>query len=143
MIYVFDAADPELTLLPMASRRALDAAGIKLSLADYQTLAVSERRELVRLGAAAIVDRAAVTALVAAASGPPPVTQPEQREPSDLPPALAAALAPERILEPAVWQRLTGLDRYVLDKLARAGKQARLEQAFDEISSSGLGHRQE
>jgi hypothetical protein len=132
VIYEFDEADAELTLMPMASRRALDAAGVKLSLVSYQTLAIADRRELVRLGAAAQVDLGAVTLLVGRAGGPPSRDVPQVVAPVVLPEGLAAALAP-RGLDAALWPRLTGLDRYVLDKLWRAGKAERLRVAFEEM----------
>jgi hypothetical protein len=133
VIYAFDEADPDLTLMPMATRRALDAVGIKLSLSSYQTLALTDRRELVRLGAAPEVDTLAVKTLVVRADGPAPKAQPPVVEPADLPVALVEALAPERTLEPAQWKKLSALDRYVLDQLQRRGRQERLQAAFDEI----------
>jgi hypothetical protein len=132
VIYEFDEADAELTLMPMASRRALDAAGAKLSLASYQTLVIEDRRELVRLGAEAQVNLGAVRLLVGRAGGPPTRDVPPVLEPAALPEALAAALAP-RALDAVLWSQLTGLDRYVLDKLHRAGKTERLQAAFEEI----------
>lgn len=135
MIYAFDEADAELRLLPMASRRALDAAGLKLSLASYQTLGVDDRRTLVRLGAAQRVDAAAVQALVKRVAGAPPRAIDAVIEPEELPAALVAALAPHRALSPLAWRALSPLDRYVLDKLQRNGKTERLETAFDEITA--------
>jgi hypothetical protein len=126
VLYEFDEADAELSLLPMASRRALDAAGIKLSLATYQTLALGERRELLRLGAGAQVDVSAVRALLAHASS---TSVPVYGEPLELPDALARELG----LDAAGWQRLTPLDRYVLDKLQRRGRSERLQRAFAEM----------
>ena len=127
MLYEFDEADAELSLLPMASRRALDAAGIKLSLQSYQTLALAERRELLRLGGAARVDVSAVAALLAAANAPSATVY---REPLELPEALVRELG----LDAATWQRLSPLDRYVLDKLQQRGRSERLQRAFAEIS---------
>jgi hypothetical protein len=128
VLYEFDEADAELSLLPMASRRALDAAGIKLSLATYQTLALGERRELLRLGGREQVDVSAVRALLAGVTS---TTVPAYREPLELPPALARALG----LDAAGWQRLGALDRYVLDKLEQRGRSERLQRAFAEISA--------
>lgn len=133
MIYAFDEADPELTLMPMAARRALDAAGVKLSLASYQTLGLADRRELVRLGAEPVVDGAAVRGLAARTGGEPASEIPAYREPVELPAELAAALGPERPLDRARWQKLGPLDRYVFDKLLRRDKRGRLHGAYDEI----------
>jgi hypothetical protein len=126
VLYAFDEADAELSLLPMASRRALDASGIKLSLSSYQTLGLAERRELLGLGAAAEVDVSAVRALLAGAISS---SVPVYREPDELPEALARELG----LDAAAWLRLRPLDRYVLDKLQRRGRSERLQRAFAEI----------
>ncbi|HKU44404.1 MAG TPA: nitrate reductase associated protein, partial [Polyangiales bacterium] len=131
MLYAFDEADAELRLLPMASRRALDAAGIKLSLASYQTLALDARRELLRLGGTAVVDIAAVGTLLAAAERS---AAPVYREPAELPDGLARELA----IDAALWQRLSALDRYVLDKLHSRGRSERLQRAFAEIAADRL-----
>jgi hypothetical protein len=133
VIYAFDEADADLTLMPMASRRGLDAAGLKLSLASYQTLEVGDRRELVRLGAEPRVDVEAVRVVVGRAGGAPSREVPPVFEPTELPVALGVELAPDRELDAARWNALSGLDRYVLDKLHRNGKSERLCAAFDEI----------
>jgi hypothetical protein len=133
VIYAFDEADADLTLIPMASRRALDAAGLKLSLASYQTLEVGDRRELARLGAQAQVDAEAVRAVAGRALGTPSREVPAVFEPTEFPVALGAELAPSRKLDAAGWKALSGLARYVLDKLSRNGKSERLRTAFDEI----------
>ncbi len=133
MIYAFDEADPELTLMPMAARRALDAAGIKLSLASYQTLGLSDRRALLQLGAAEPVDPAAVRAVAARASGPAVTEVPVVCEPAELPAGLAELLA----LDAQRWRRFSALDRYVLDKLFRRRKLERLRRAYAEIAGRG------
>jgi len=129
VLYEFDEADAELSLLPMASRRALDAAGIKLSLASYQTLALDARRELLRLGAAGQVDVSAVRVLLAHAASTAVAVY---CEPLELPEALASELG----IDAAAWQGFRPLDRYVLDKLQRRGRSERLQRAFAEISRS-------
>jgi hypothetical protein len=133
MIYAFDEADDALTLLPMASRRALDAAGLKLSLASYQTLGLADRKELVRLGAEPKVDVSAVQAIVARAGGPPSQALPPVIEPDAMPEGLSQALQ----LHDRHWQELTALDRYVLDKLHRGGKSDRLHAALAEMMARG------
>jgi hypothetical protein len=119
--------------MPMASRRALDAAGLKLSLASYQTLSVEDRRELVRLGGEPQVNVESVRVLAGRAGGAPSRELPPVVEPIELPDGLAAALAP-RAIDTRLWSQLTALDRYVLDKLHRNAKTERLRAAFDEIA---------
>jgi hypothetical protein len=133
-IYAFDAVDAELTLLPMAARRALDCAGRHLSLHGWQGLPLVARRTLVALGAAAEVDVLAVARCLSE-------TGVQTREQAVLPdpPADQAplevchALGPARPLDAEVWSRLRALDRYVLAQLAGRGKLERLATAHDEI----------
>jgi hypothetical protein len=143
VIYAFDEADADLTLLPMASRRALDAAGLKLSLSSYQTLGVSDRRELARLGSQPQVDVDAVREVANRATDGPGREVPQEFEPVELPARLAEVLEPERKLDLGTWQTLSPLDRYVLDKLHRNGRLDRLKVAFDEMNArhaAAAGH---
>jgi hypothetical protein len=133
-IYAFDAVDAELTLLPMAARRALDCAGRHLSLHGWQGLPLVARRTLVALGAAAEVDVLAVARCLSE-------TGVQTREQAVLPdpPAdqapleVSHALGPARPLDAEVWSHLRALDRYVLAQLAGRGKLERLATAYDEI----------
>jgi len=133
-VYGFDAVDGELALLPMAARRALDIAGLHVSLEAWQRAPLAVRRALVALGAATRVHAPEVAALLHAANivarELPALLDPAAAAP---PPELCAALAPERRLEPVQWAELRALDRYVLAQLARRGKLARLVDAYDEI----------
>lgn len=134
-IYRFDASDPALSLLPMAARRALDCAGLHLSLRGWQKLSVAERWALVSLGAADVVDvprvRASVSALAHDVRAEPALLEPAA---SAGPSAeLLAALPQGHGLTSQLWCELSALDRYVLQQLARRGKRERLAQAFAEI----------
>ena len=51
--------------IPMAVRRALDRAGLRISLRSWQALSMKVRRSLVQLGAAAEVDRQALRSCLA------------------------------------------------------------------------------
>jgi hypothetical protein len=134
-VYRFDAADAELSLLPMAARRALDCAGLHLSLKDWQQLSLSDRQALTQLGAAEVVDTAQLTRLLAQRSlevrPVPPLTEAEANAgPS---PELVQALPAAQPLSHARWCQLSALDRYVLSQLARRGKLERLAEAYAEI----------
>ena len=132
-IYVFDAADAQLSLMPMAVRRALDVSGVHLTLRGWQTLGVTERRSLVQLGAAEQVDVAKVLSVLhgcEAEQRPVPVLYEQDAARG---PAEALLAAPEQGLTPARWQALRALDRYVLSSLARRGKLERLNEALAEI----------
>jgi hypothetical protein len=132
-IYAFEAADDQLTLLPMAARRALDLAGLHLSLAEWQRSSLALRGQLIALGAAAVVNATQVCACLresgAALRVQPALTDP----PRDLPPPELEQL-PD--FEPACWAQLRPLDRYVLARLAARGKLERLAVAHAEILST-------
>jgi hypothetical protein len=132
MLYKLDEADAQLSLLPMAARRALDCAGLHLSLKGWQELPLADRQALVRAGAAEGVDVANVTQLLAAASAhirpTPPLTEADVLDQT-----LLEALPAGHNLDPARWRQLTALDRYVLAQLARRGKHERLAIAYQEI----------
>jgi hypothetical protein len=134
-LYRFDAADPELSLLPMAARRALDCAGLHLSLKGWQQLSLAERQTLVRLGGAEVVDHTQVAQCLAARSADTRPTPPlSEAEGSELPSAeLLGALPAGSALTASRWRSLRALDRYVLAQLARRGKRERLAEAFAEI----------
>jgi hypothetical protein len=134
-LYAFDAADAALTLLPMAARRALDLAGVHLSLRGWQRLSLAQRQRLVMLGAEEAVPLADVRECVRDLSAEQR-TQAPLREPaaSEAPPeALLQLLGPARPLTEPAWRGLRALDRYVLLQLAGRGKQERLLAAYDEI----------
>lgn len=136
-IYNFDDADAELSLLPMSARRALDCAGLHLSLRGWQRLSLAQRQTLVKLGAAEVVDPASVAACLSehtqdVRSEPPLREAPASEGPSA---ALTEALPAGHSMTAALWAALTALDRYVLLQLARRGKRERLAQAFAEICS--------
>jgi hypothetical protein len=131
-LYEFDEADIELSLLPMAARRALDCAGLHLSLKGWQQLSLGQRQALVRAGAPERVDVQRVVQLLAAASAHiRPTAQLTEAEALDE--TLLEALPAGHSLDQAGWRRLSALDRYVLAQLARRGKRERLAIAYQEI----------
>jgi cyclic pyranopterin phosphate synthase len=137
MLYHFDEAGGALDLVPMAARRALDWAGRKVSLAGWRSLGLDQKRELVRIGASASVDVAAVQEIVARAT-PEPEAMAAVADPAAdrVPREVAAALAGVGALADSVWSALSALDRYALAKVARKGREERLSAAYQEI----IGH---
>jgi hypothetical protein len=141
LLFAFE--DATLGLVPFAARRALDAAGMKLSLATWQAVPLEIRRELVRIGAEhGLVACERVQALLA------PLRLPRGEleawvEPATLPPEVLEAM--KRLnLPAALWTDMSGFERYVLAKLASASRDqqsrsARLAQALREIA---VNHRQ-
>jgi cyclic pyranopterin phosphate synthase len=138
-LYSFDVDGERLDRVPLAARRALDHAGWKLSLAGWESLALDQRRDLVRLGSAAAVDVADVARRVAQAR--PAATRCEVAlDPAPDAPAmtLVETFAPYGRLSPAIWLSLSDLDRYALQKVAARDNPERVSAAYAEI----VGYRQ-
>lgn len=133
-LFQFDEADDALSLLPMAARRALDAAGYKLSLAGWEELEIEERRELVELGSAREVDVDLVGELVVPVEPTALAEEPLPEPAADrVPEYVRAAYGTERPIPDAAWAALHPLERYALHKVAGRGRPERLELAYREI----------
>lgn len=134
MLYEFDEVDEQLTLLPMAARRALDWTSRKLSLVGWQSLSLEQRKALIAAGAAPVVDTADVERLVGAANPP---AEPCERKPDPaadrVPEAVAAAYAAQGAISDGAWRALTPLDRWALTKVAERARPNRLKAAYREI----------
>ncbi len=142
-LFGFDEIDTELTLVPLAARRLLDALGAKLSLDGWQSLTIADRRVLVQLGSAAVVDEPRARDLLTRATPSPratdPIGDPDMRA---VPERVTALLGAERPLPLDVWSNLDPLERWVLDKVAQSKQFSRLPRAYDEIvrGPSKLSH---
>ena len=131
-LYAFDEVTEQLELLPLAARRALDHAGLKLSRAAWSTLPLAARAAIVTCGSAPEVGIDTVRSLATTAT-PPPDTAPVTADPlPDAPPPDLAAAYGEAI-GPAQWAALSPLDRYALVKVANSSRGERVAAAFDEI----------
>lgn len=140
--FAFEDPNPGLTLLPLAARRALDVAGLKLSLEAWRALSLDERRSLAASGSGTSVAVAAVERIALGARPAPERIAPEA-DPEELVPELSAA---ERHVElERAWPSLTPLERYALVKLARSQKAdpaeraARVARACDAILARRRG----
>ena len=134
-LYSFDGVDATLDLLPLAARRALDVAGLKVSLEVWRALPLEARRVISQSGSASTVDSARVEAALAQV----PFTRIESSaDPhiSAVPSELSATLGNKRPISQALWHALSPLDRYALVKVASRGKPERLDAAYAEI----VGH---
>lgn len=147
-LYKFEGPEAGDSLISLSARRALDRAGIKLSLPSYQALPLGTRRALSELGEPPVVDERAVRELLASANLEP-LDQAPEPSPDAAPPHLVEALGPERPLAPKIWQNLSALDRYALLKCEARGRAradlSRLHLAYEEIVgatalSTHLGH---
>jgi cyclic pyranopterin monophosphate synthase len=133
-LYAFDGVDERLDLVPLAARRALDRAGLKLSLEGWRSLALEARRTISDAGSRAMLDVAPVIVLANRAEPRPERIEPVDEPPSDEPPpVVVAALGSGRPLSPAVWASLSALDRFALAKVADRGRIERIASAYDEI----------
>jgi cyclic pyranopterin phosphate synthase len=133
-LYLFDEVDERLELLPLAARRALDAAGLRLSREAWSSLPLPERTELTRLGSGDQVESSRVRQICAgavpAAESIEPRADPEAgRVPADV----ACGFGPQRPLPDALWVGLSALDRYALAKVVQRGRPRRVAGAYDEI----------
>jgi cyclic pyranopterin phosphate synthase len=124
-IFAFEEIGADLRFLPLAARRALDRAGIKISLEAWLAMDLSARRALVREGSAGRVDADRVEKIIARA-GVPLASIDKVPEPRALPPNLRETLGAER------WRDLTPIARYALIKASQKGGE-RLRQATEEI----------
>ena len=136
--FAFEEPNPGLSLLPLAARRALDTAGVRLSLDAWRKLPLAERRLLVAAGTATNVSVDTVERITARVEPAPERVAPEH-DPEDVAPELVAALGERRREVELAWPALTPLERYALVKLARSKKAepaeraARLARACDDI----------
>jgi molybdenum cofactor biosynthesis protein MoaC len=138
--YRFENTDAELTLLPLAARRALDCAGRKLSLEVWQTLPHGARQALVEFGSGESVEVERVLQLLSRAAAP--TTQIEVvADPSAdvVPEEVTRAYGGKRLIPAGTWAALPALDRYALAKIGARGRAERLAAAYAEIiGDSGL-----
>lgn len=123
--------DDDLTLVPWAGRRALDAAGRKLSLRGWQGLSLLARQAIVGLGAEDEVDVVRVRELIEGAHPEAEAITPPSDPPRDRPsPEVAAALG-----EVPEWPSLSPVARYALHAYASRGKHDKLRAAYASMSS--------
>jgi cyclic pyranopterin phosphate synthase len=114
-VYAFEGLLPEIESPPIAARRALDHAGLRISIEAWRSLSIDERSRLTLAGASERVDTDVVSGIARLAS-PPPQRVPTGADPDQgtPPEALSRALEPMRSIEPRRWGRLRALDRYAL-----------------------------
>ncbi len=134
-LYSFDGVDATLDLVPLAARRALDSAGLKVSLEAWRSLPLESRRSIAEAGSSASVDEARVQAALSS-SETSSIERSVEASPSRVPDELTGSLGAGRPISPALWTALSPLDRYALLKVASRGKPERLGAAYQEI----VGH---
>jgi molybdenum cofactor biosynthesis protein MoaC len=139
--FAFEEPNTGLELLPLAARRALDAAGIALSLEAWRALSLDERRALIAAGTAEVVATTGIERLLSRARPAPDRVTP-RTDPVDLPEELTREVPARRLELERAWPALSPLERYALAKLAKSKKAdpaeraARLERACAELLRS-------
>jgi cyclic pyranopterin phosphate synthase len=135
-IYAFEQIDEWLDAIPLVAKRALEAAGCKLSVIAWRRMRTGARVAIAALGADRRIDTARVRDLLVE-EGAPFEPQAPLGDPSRaaVPPDVTRALGHGRPLDVARWRRFAPPDRWVLARLARRGKPDRLRRAYDEITS--------
>jgi cyclic pyranopterin phosphate synthase len=138
VIFPFEDVLPDFEFVPLAARRALDLAGVRLTLEAWRSLKREDRKGLAALGAPDDVDVDAVFVVAGRAHPQPtriaPASDPDPVEP---PEALVRALGATRILDPRRWIQLRALERYALmhgyRRSVTKGVPSQLEESFDVI----------
>jgi cyclic pyranopterin phosphate synthase len=141
-VFEFENILPQLDFLPIAARRALDHAGLRLSLEAWRSLSLDDRCQLVAAGADDVIDRGVVAAIVRhsvpAAQRIEAVGDPDPLAPPD---GLLRLLEPVP-LDTRQWARLRALDRYALAHVHRRaiarGDSSLLQAAYEDIVMSQL-----
>jgi cyclic pyranopterin phosphate synthase len=137
-IYQFEAIGPELELLPLAARRALDLSGVKLQLKAWQGLPLATRQALVELGSADQVEATEVKKLVEAADPATtemePLTDPSAEE---VPAPVRLAYSEHHPVELKTWAALSVLGRYAILKIADKARPERVAASYAEIIGVG------
>ncbi len=125
--YAFEPNEPELSLLPLAARRALDVAGLRLPLREWQSLPLTARRELSACGSASTVEVTRVAELLQDCAVER-IDAAEEPSPDAPPKEVLEGFGPEGPIPAATWAALTPLDRYALLKLSAAKKDTNAER---------------
>lgn len=114
-VYSFEGLLPDLDSPPIAARRALDHAGLRLTIEGWRSLTIEDRQKVTLAG---VPDRVDVEALGFLLRRATPAVQrigpAGDPDPSAPPEALLKALEPARSIDPHRWARLRALDRYAL-----------------------------
>ena len=136
-VYSFEDTGENLSLLPLAARRALDVAGFRLSLEGYQSLSLEDRLDLTLAGTKDAIDTKHVESLVRVSTVPATRIKPAQDPDADVPPEQLGPGRRGRAVFPAEWRRLRAVDRYALIHTMRRAiareDPERLEIALDVI----------
>lgn len=144
-IFAFEAEEigEDLSLLPLAARRALDAAGLHVSLDAWREIPLDIRRDLVLEGAKPIVEARRVARMIDSCGVPAdPIPARGDPDPTLMPEDLRGLLGHDRSRVEAAWSSLRALDRFAIAHIARRsvarGGLPRVEEALAAIMPTDL-----
>jgi cyclic pyranopterin phosphate synthase len=134
--FEMDEIGPDLDLVPLAARRALDHAGVHLPLEGWRSLPLDLRQRILQAGAIEDVDVTLVATIAAQAVPSARLVEPKfDPTPERLPDGLSA----EGSVDQALWKSLGGLGRFALAHAAtraeKRGDPGILATAIDALSS--------
>jgi molybdenum cofactor biosynthesis enzyme len=120
VVFDFEEVDEALSRPPIAAQRAFLSTGVMVTSRGWRALSVADRRALAAAGSRGVVDEATVQAVVknvpiAEVKLCARTTDPDR---SEVPPKLNAAIGSVRPITRDEWERLTSLDRYMLNGLS-------------------------
>ena len=127
-VYRFEGIADDLDLVPLAGRRALDAAGLKVGLAAWRAMPLEARSAIVAAGAAETIDTAQVRSRLVGVE----TTRVEAAPEPD--PAAVADAAARFSIDVAAWSALRALDRWAIASLARRGKDESVRALLAELA---------
>lgn len=123
VIFPFEEQTEDLSLMPLAARRALDTAGLALSLEAWRSLDLVARETLVAAGAATVVVLEKVDTVCWLAT-PAPKRITAVADPEAMPSSVSTLLDDAGAELGRAWSTLTPLERYALAKLSQSQRRS-------------------
>lgn len=120
VVFEFEEVDGDLSRPPIAAQRAFLSTGVMVTSRGWRALSPNDRKALAAAGSRGVVDPATVQALVKLV----PISEVKlcaktsDPDRSQVPPRLNAAIGTVRPITTDEWERMTSLDRYMLNGLS-------------------------
>lgn len=120
VVFEFEEVDGDLSRPPIAAQRAFLSTGVMVTSRGWRALSPADRKALAAAGSRGVVDPATVQSLVklvpiAEVKLCAKTSDPDR---SQVPPRLNAAIGTVRPITTDEWERMTSLDRYMLNGLS-------------------------
>lgn len=120
VVFDFEEVDAELSRPPIAAQRAFLSIGVMITSRGWRALSPADRRAIAVAGSRGVIDQAVVQGLVSRV----PIAEvklcakTDDPDRSVVPPRLQSAIGSVRPISTDEWERLTSLDRYMLNGLS-------------------------